>query len=90
MESYSVRGQVLLELLITTLFFVSLTGFLFQHLESHQKRVRQIYKKHEVNYENQNPLAKIPKRPSRSKKASLDHRFAIDHRPGAHDVTRSE
>ena len=51
METGTDRGQVLLETIITLTLFLSLTLYIWTHLEARQNLIRHQYNNHEVKYE---------------------------------------
>lgn len=71
MDCRSLRGQVLIETLVTIIMFLSLTGFLWTHLNSHQKRVRKHYPHHLVKNGNKQNDQKNKRNNSSSTKTLL-------------------
>lgn len=51
METSTNRGQALLEIIITLTLFLSLTIYLWTHLEARKNLIRHQYKNHGVKYE---------------------------------------
>lgn len=72
MDRHSHRGQILIETLMTTILLVSLSGYIWNHLNQHQNRLRRRYPNHEVSYENKSTKPKAQRKSSRSTKTDLD------------------
>jgi hypothetical protein len=72
METDSIRGQVLLEVLITLTLFVSMTGFIWGHIENHQRRIRVHSPNHEVKDEKKFKNTRTFKESYRHRKDPMD------------------